>query len=159
MLKIVFANTDEHYQQAAALFNEYAQWLGIDLGFQHFEEELLSLRKVYAAPKGCIILLQENEQAFGCIALRPINETIAEVKRLYIKPMFRNIGAAARLLAILEEYASSQKYKSLKLDTLRSMLPAMAFYKKYGYQETSPYYNNPNENAVYFEKQLVVGSS
>ncbi len=154
MHKVIFANTDEHYQQAAALFNEYAQWLGIDLGFQHFEEELVSLRKVYAAPKGCIILLQDNDQAFGCIALRPINEKIGEVKRLYIKPAYRKDGAAARLLAILEEYAISVRYQSLKLDTLSSMVPAMTFYKKYGYKETLPYYHNPNENAVYFEKSL-----
>ncbi len=154
MHKIVFANTDTHYQQAAFLFNEYAQWLGIDLGFQHFEEELVSLRKVYAAPRGCIILLQENEQAFGCIALRPIKQEIGEVKRLYIQPAYRNIGAASRLLAILEEYAISVRYQSLKLDTLSSMVPAMTFYKKYGYLETSPYYHNPNENAVYFEKNI-----
>lgn len=154
MHKVVFANTDAHYQQAAALFNEYAQWLGIDLGFQHFEEELVSLRKVYAAPRGSIILLQENDQAFGCIALRPINGKIGEVKRLYIKPAYRKNGAAARLLAILEEYAISVRYQSLKLDTLSSMVPAMTFYKKYGYEETSPYYHNPNENAVYFEKSL-----
>ena len=154
MHKIVFAKDDNQYEQAAFLFNEYAQWLGIDLGFQHFEEELLSLRKVYAAPKGCIILLQENERAFGCIALRPINETIAEVKRLYIQQTHRNQGCADRLLAILEEYALSMRYQSLKLDTLSSMVPAMNFYKKHGYVETSPYYHNPNENAVYFEKQL-----
>ena len=158
MHKIIFANTDTHYEQAAALFNEYAQWLGIDLGFQHFDEELVSLRKVYAAPSGCIILLQEDEQAIGCIALRPINDLqrrIGEVKRLYIQPDYRNHGSAARLLAILEEYASSQLYHCLKLDTLSSMLPAMAFYKKHGYVETAAYYNNPNGNAVYFEKKLI----
>jgi carbonic anhydrase len=158
MHKIIFASDDNHFEQAAFLFNEYAQWLGIDLGFQHFDEELISLKKVYAAPKGCIILLQDQDEAVGCIALRPINvssKKIGEVKRLYVQPTYRNQGAAARLLAILEEYAISQQYESLKLDTLSSMLPAMAFYKKQGYEETAPYYNNPIQNAVYFEKKLI----
>ncbi len=154
MLKFIFAKDDIHFQQAADLFNEYAQWLGIDLGFQKFDEEIVSLQKVYATPRGCIILLAEDQSAFACIALRPINEKTAEVKRMYVQPAYRKQGYAARLLQLLEEYAISQKYECLKLDTLRSMLPAMELYKKQGYQETSPYYHNPNLNAVYFEKVL-----
>ena len=158
MLKIIFAKDDTHYEQAEALFNEYAQWLGIDLGFQHFEEELISLKKAYATPKGCIILLQDQDKAVGCIALRPIKDSsrqVGEVKRLYVQPTHRNQGAAAHLLHNLEAYAISQRYESLKLLTLGTMLPAMAFYKKHGYQETAAYYHNPIQNAVYFEKELV----
>ena len=130
---------------------------GYRSGLSAFWRRTHFLKKAYATPKGCIILLQDQDKAVGCIALRPIKDSsgqIGEVKRLYVQPTHRNQGAAAHLLHILEAYAISQRYESLKLDTLGTMLPAMAFYKKHGYQETAPYYHNPIQNAVYFEKEL-----
>ncbi len=54
-LEIVPAQNTRFLEQARLLFKEYAAWLGIDLSFQHFEEELANLPAEYMPPKGCLL--------------------------------------------------------------------------------------------------------
>ncbi len=154
MPEYIFAVEKFHFDAAVELFNEYATWLNIDLSFQNFEKEKLVVQEMYAQPKGAVLLVKEDEIFIACVALRPLNETTAELKRMYVKPAHRNKNIAGEMLLLIEEFALAAGYRSIKLDTLSSMLPAMNFYKKNGYAETEPYYYNPNLNTVYFEKEL-----
>jgi putative acetyltransferase len=45
----------ESTEEIKTIFLEYAQSLNIDLCFQHFEEELADLKKLYAPPTGCML--------------------------------------------------------------------------------------------------------
>src|SRR5690348_2724132 len=40
-------------EHARRLISEYADWLRLDLSFQHFQEELDQLPGEYASPRGC----------------------------------------------------------------------------------------------------------
>lgn len=154
MPEYIFALEKFHFDTAVELFNEYATWLNIDLSFQNFEKEKLVVQEMYAPPKGAVLLVKEEETFIACVALRPLNETMAELKRMYVKPAHQNKNIAGEMLGLIEKFALSAGYRYIKLDTLSSMLPAMNFYKKNGYTETEPYYYNPNTNTVYFEKKL-----
>jgi ribosomal protein S18 acetylase RimI-like enzyme len=61
MLRIKSAETPEEVALAAALFREYAASLGVDLSFQHFDEELASLPGDYAPPGGRLLLAYWDE--------------------------------------------------------------------------------------------------
>jgi len=50
MVEIIHAGTSGEVQTAKMLFKEYAEWLGVDLGFQNFQEELDSMPGKYAGP-------------------------------------------------------------------------------------------------------------
>src|SRR3954469_25756743 len=78
-----YVTTEDEYAAAASLFRQYAEWLNIDLSFQHFEEELKQLKEMYAAPFGGIIICKSKTNYIGCIALRKIDTEIAELKRMY----------------------------------------------------------------------------
>lgn len=41
--------------QARELILEYAAWLNVDLGFQHFEAEIAGLPGAYAPPRGRLV--------------------------------------------------------------------------------------------------------
>ena len=155
MIKIQHATTEEAYEMASVLFLEYAKWLDIDLSFQHFKSELASLKSVYGPPFGVILLAYDNNDCIGCIAVRPISHEIGELKRMYLRPSWRNKGVGTTLLLHALEFAGNAGYKKLRLDTLRHMEPAMALYHKHGFREIEAYYHNPEPNAVYFEKSLV----
>lgn len=147
----IVADTDEDYGIAAILFKEYAAWLNIDLSFQHFDEELTELKTMYRRPEGAIILCKEANEFIGCVGIRKIDDSIAELKRMFIKPAFQKQGTGKALLQKAVELAKSLNYHVIRLDTLSYMTPAINLYKQYGFYEIPAYYNNPNETAVYFE--------
>lgn len=154
MFDYITVETEQEYQEARILFQEYAQWLNIDLSFQSFEAELSSLKKMYSAPLGTIILCRKNNEYIASVALRPNDTNIAELKRMYVKPEYQKMKIGQTLLNLSIEFARSAGYKTIRLDTLENMTPAMRLYEKNGFNKISAYYYNPEKNAVYFEKNI-----
>lgn len=148
------AHTKDMYAAAAGLFNEYAAWLGIDLSFQDFDGELKGLETMYSAPNGGIILCKEDDQFIACVAVRRIDDTTAELKRMYVQPAHQHKGIGSGLLNEAETLAQNLGYQYIRLDTLDTMQPAIKLYKKHGFYEIPAYYYNPNGNALYFEKRI-----
>lgn len=154
MPEYIFAETADHYRETTQLFKEYAAWLNIDLCFQRFEEELRGVNQMYAKPSGAVILCSEGGEYIACVALRPIDAESAELKRMYVKEPFRKAGIGESLLKMAVAYAKNAGYKTIKLDTLDTMQPAISLYKKHGFTECAAYYHNPHPAAVYLEKNL-----
>jgi carbonic anhydrase len=154
MPEFILAGTEKEYTAAALLFKEYAAWLNIDLGFQNFEKEMQELDKMYSHPEGGIILCKHHDEYIGCVGVRKIDEVTAEMKRMWVKTSVQGKGLGTELLNKAIILARECGYKKIRLDTLNSMIPAMTLYHKNGFIEIPPYYNNPDERAVYFEKEL-----
>ncbi len=68
------------------LFEEYARELDTDLCFQGFAAELASLPGAYAPPRGRLLPAEIDGQDVGCVALRPLDATTAEMK-YYANPV------------------------------------------------------------------------
>ena len=149
MNRIVVATTPEQIATVAALFREYASSLGVDLSFQHFEEELASLPGDYAPPRGRLLLASE-----GCVALRPLDGDICEMKRLYVRPSARGTGLGRALIERAIDEARAIGYRAMRLDTLPAMHAAKSLYRELGFREIEPYRFNPVEGTKYFELNL-----
>lgn len=154
MPEIIKATTEEHFSAAVNLFTEYAEWLNIDLSFQHFDEELSSVQSMYNNDAGGIILVKEAGTYIACVAVRKSEPSIAELKRMYVRPAFQQKGIGKQLLDAALALAKSCGYQKIRLDTLNTMLPAMKLYTDNGFYEIPAYYFNPEKTAVYFEKEL-----
>lgn len=154
MPDIIEVTTKEEYETAAGLFKEYADWLNIDLCFQGFDKELKQLDKMYARPEGVIFLIKEENEYIGCAAVRKKEDSIAELKRMYVRPGGRKSGTGTMLLNKALEAAVELGYKRIRLDTLDTMQAAIHLYKKAGFYPVEPYYFNPEPNALFFEKIL-----
>src|ERR1700712_3837196 len=131
MVDFQLATTDNDYAAAKLLFKEYADSIGINLDFQHFNEELDRIKTMYAPPYAGIVLAKEGALIIGCVGVRKITETIGELKRMYIKPGHRNKGIGKSLLEQALELARQCNYQMIKLDTLNHMLAAIRLYKQY----------------------------
>lgn len=155
MVNIIQAQSPADVQHARELFEEYAAWLGINLCFQNFDQELAGLPGAYAAPGGRLLLAVEDDQIAGCVALRSLGEKICELKRLYVRDNFRRRGLGRKLTTLVIEDARQMGYARMRLDTLPDKMDrAIAMYRLLGFHEIEPYYNNPVKGAAFMELVL-----
>ncbi|KAF2472866.1 acyl-CoA N-acyltransferase [Lindgomyces ingoldianus] len=149
------------------LFTAYADSLEIDLTFQNFSHELSSLPGKYTPDNGGVLLIARvisvdsssevstAQEPIGCVALRPFSPPhTCELKRLYIVPEVRGLGAGRKLLEAVLERAKTMGYKEMVLDTLPSMVPARKMYKAFGFEEVEKYYDNPIEGTSFMRLKL-----
>lgn len=153
-LSIVRAESPAAIETARALFRRYADSLGVDLSFQGFDEELAGLPGDYAPPRGRLLLAERDGHAVGCIALRPLEAGICEMKRLYVAPEARGSGAGRALVEAILAEARSLGYERMRLDTLPIMGTARALYRSFGFRPVPAYRFNPIEGTEFLELRL-----
>ena len=68
------------------------------LEIQKYDHEIENLEEKYGLPQGRLYIAYCENKVAGCIALRPLNNTQCEMKRLYVKPEFRGKGIAKILV-------------------------------------------------------------
>ncbi len=154
MTRIVQAYTEDHFRRTRKLFQQYADALGFDLEFQGFSQELATLPGDYGPPKGCILLAEKAEEIVGCVALRPLDKLICEMKRLYVVEAFRRQKIGLALTQAIIKQARLLGYERMRLDTIESMTAAQALYLSLGFRAIKPYRFNPLNNPSYFELNL-----
>ena len=153
-MKITQAITPAEIEQVRELFREYKLELGEDLCFQDFEEELASLPGKYASPGGALLLGNFDTILIGCVAVRPIEQCICEMKRLYIHPHHRGKGYGEQLAHAIIAQAQKSGYTKMRLDTLQRLTAANKLYQQLGFKQIESYYQNPLPNVVYWELDL-----
>jgi ribosomal protein S18 acetylase RimI-like enzyme len=149
---IVHADSSEHVAVIRLLFHEYADWLGFDLSFQGFDEELAHLPGRYARPDGRLLLAQVGGDLAGCVAIQPLAPGVCEMKRLYVRSAFRGMGVGRVLAENAIHEAKVANYRAMRLDTIEPLMSsAIAMYRSLGFREIEPYRPNPIPGARYME--------
>lgn len=156
MLTIIqITQEGKQLNEARTLFREYENELNADLRFQYFDDELDNPLYKYGNPKGALLLAYWNNEIAGCIALQPLQEEgICEMKRLFVRPVFRNYKIGEALANEIVRIAKKLGYTTMKLDTLDRLEAALQLYKKMDFVVTNAYYENPLDGVVYMEKVL-----
>ena len=155
MIDIFQAETENQIEHARGLFREYETWLGLDLCFQGFEDELRNLPGRYSPPDGRLLLASVDENLAGCIALRKLDEGICEMKRLYLRDDFRGIGLGNAMIEKLIAEALVIGYRKMRLDTYPpKMGKAVKLYESHGFAAIPPYCDNPHEGVLFMELDL-----
>ncbi len=106
-------------------------------------------------PGGTFMIAWAGDQAAGCGALRPMAPGVAEVKRVFVSEAFRGKRIAWRIMERLEKKAQEMGYHTLRLETGKLQLEAIALYQKMGYHlipNYPPY--EEEEISLCFEKHL-----
>jgi len=153
-IELLIAESREDLKEVKQLFLQYERSTGVSLCFQGFQEELDHLSGKYREPEGVLLLLKIGRKACGCCALKPLEEKICELKRLFVLEEHRGRGLSKVLMERILSEARERGYEKIRLDTLDAMKPAIGLYRSVGFEEISAYIYNPLPGALYFEKVL-----
>lgn len=147
-LQIVEASMPRDADTIRKLWVEYLTW-GNDLMLKQYgvhphhpkEQVELDIQNIekFMPPKGRLLLAYHNEKACGIGCLKSINNEIGEIKRMYVDPNFRNIGAGRGILQALINSAREAGYKAIRLDSIKFMEAAHTLYRSIGFIEIPAY--------------------
>jgi GNAT superfamily N-acetyltransferase len=110
------------------------------------------------APHGRFVVAYADERPAGCGAVKRLDCTSAEIKRLYVAPETRGAGMSRLILARLEEVALEGGHAVARLDTGNRQPEALALFRSAGYHEI-PDYNGNTFASYWFEKALAGAES
>lgn len=117
------------------------------------QESEAQFRRAYFAPRSGVWLASLGSELAGCIALRRLKPSAAEIKRMYVRPHLRGHGIAQKLLARAERFAQRHGYDWVYLDTTDEMKTAARLYERNGYQACERYNDNP-QATIFMRKSL-----
>jgi putative acetyltransferase len=101
------------------------------------------------------VVAYHNAKPAGCGALRSIDRATGELKRMYVRPVFRKRGIARMILDSLEQQARKKGYERIWLETGTRQPEAIELYTKYGYKPIPKYgaYKD-NPDSLCYEKRI-----
>lgn len=154
MSEIEIIDGATHLDEVKRLVIDYTKFLGRDLSFQHLDDELNDLSAKYMPPEGRLLCAEVDGKIIGCVAYHKHTRERCEMKRLFVREGFRNFHAGSKLVEAIINSARSDGFKEIVLDTITPLKSAIRLYKKFGFVETEPYYENPMSDVIYFIKEL-----
>jgi putative acetyltransferase len=125
------------------IFTEYVNSPTVSLEFQGNEQEFADLPGKYAPPRGAILLGWYAREVVGCVAMRPVDAAICEMKRLYVRPAGRGLGLGRRLAEAIIAAARDAGYAEMRLDVLPEFDRARRLYDSLGFRAAKPVSHNP----------------
>lgn len=157
MIRLHVAASASDLESVRTLFREYADSLGVNLEYQGFEEEVRDLPGKYAPPSGTLVLAFDDDDLVGCVGVRPIDDEIAEMKRLYVRPAGRGLGLGRTLAEAAIRFATVTGYSRMRLDTLPQMDRAQELYRSLGFMPIDAYRYSAVPGTVFLELVLTTG--
>ena len=98
-----------------------------------WEDDLRNVGEVYIASGGDFIVAHIGPQLAAMGGLKPVDDDVAELKRMRVDPAFQRRGLGRRLLRELESRAVALGFKWIKLDTTKIQVGAQRVYETAGY--------------------------
>ena len=134
---------NEAVADARLLFKECASSLGFDLSLRDFAHEVAELPGEYVSPTGALLVALCDGQPCGCVAMRPLEAGVCEMKRLHVRHTCRGKGLGRRLVDAVAWIARESGYNAMRVNTLPWMRDAIAGYRSLGFEPLPPHRNNP----------------
>jgi enamine deaminase RidA (YjgF/YER057c/UK114 family)/GNAT superfamily N-acetyltransferase len=135
-VKVAQAVSPGSVAEIRGLFEQYAQMRGYEFEDVNFEQEMAQLPGPYTPAVGGRLLLATYEgEAAGCVGLKKLDATSAEVKRLYVPPQYRGNGIGKMLVDAALAQAQELGYKRIVADTDLNMRIAMLIFDEHGFRQ------------------------
>lgn len=153
-IEIEVAETVKQFEAGSRLIRAYAEFLGYDLEFQGFSDELASIPAMYGPPKGALLLAKVSGIHVGAVGLREFEPGVAEMKRMFVLADYHGRGIGKTLTEAFLSTAKDLGYRSVLLDSIPELDKALKLYRAFGFREIEPYRFNPHPEAVFMEYRI-----
>jgi GNAT superfamily N-acetyltransferase len=139
MILVRRATDAADFDQARAILHDLVEWirvvLQLDLQTEQpaLVDELAALEEFYGRPDAALFIASKGELAVGTLGVRCAGG-MAELKRMYVRPVARGSGTADALIAAAIDFAADAGCSHVWLETVRGgMDPAIAVYRRNGF--------------------------
>ncbi len=113
MFEVVRAVFPDDLKDVLDLYVEYVNSASVDLSFQDNEREFSQLPE-NTVLKNQRFFAKKDGKSVGCAAFRKLDDTVCEMKRVYIRPSARGSNQGAKLVdRVLQEAVISGYQKSV----------------------------------------------
>jgi GNAT superfamily N-acetyltransferase len=101
------------------------------------------------------VAFNDDGEPVGCGGVRRLNDSEAEVKRMFVSPHSRGTGTASAILMRLEQFGRESDWIRLLLETGDQQPDAVRFYTREGYERIPNFgYYVGIETSYCFAKEL-----
>ena len=128
-------------------------------GVEYMRADAERMPGPYTPPRGGLWLALSNDRGIGCVALRPLDDRIAEVKRMFVEAEYRGQGVGRVLMETLIAGARERGYETLRLGTLHDMDAALGLYRALGFTPIERYRADELIDTRFFELPLGAGAA
>ena len=102
-----------------------------------------------------VVVAYMDSEPVSCGAIKELDSTTMEIKRMYTLPSDRGKGIASQVLSELEKWAAELSFHKCILETGKKQPEAIRLYTKNGYKSIPNYGQYIGmENSVCFEKEI-----
>jgi GNAT superfamily N-acetyltransferase len=158
-LTVTTATATDVSEVVDPLFREYGEWvarrLGQDVGITSTEADLARHHDAFRAElpgllgtRGRPLVARLGDNPVGVGTLKPVDETTAEIKRMYVRPAAQGRGVGRAIVARLLRDATAEGYATVRLETVRFMTIARAMYRAFGFVEVQAFDGSEAANTV-----------
>ena len=160
-MKIEIIPAYNRTEDIRTLFTEYTDLLSEGdaefrsyLKIQHYDDEFEHPECKYGTPGGRLYIALCDGNTAGCVALRRLDDSACEIKRLYVRDTYRGHGIGNILTDQLIRDARQIGYRHILLDTFPFLERAIHMYRVRGFREIGKYNDSPMASTIYMKLDL-----
>lgn len=110
---------------------------------KYLTQGVLTLIEKFNPEKDCMLILECDGNASGCIAITHVEDSVAQLRYFFLEPELRGLGAGNSLLKAALDFCHQKRYSHVFLWTVSAQESARILYKSAGFKITE---TSENEN-------------
>jgi len=134
MANVEIVDFSEEWAEDFASLNY--EWIEKYFSVEKHDREILDDPQTFVIdPGGHIFMAIISGLAAGTVALIPSGDGVLELTKMAVAPEFQGMGIANHLMQSCIAYAETNGTRLIFLESHRSLQPALALYRKFGFVE------------------------
>ena len=112
-------------------------------------DDLDDVQQTYFENDGIFLVMTDEDRIIGTGAIRKIDQTVCELKRVWLLFEYHGKGLGYRMIRELLAFARQKGFRTIRLETDRdAQSQAFELYKRLGFYEIPRYSDNEGEIAM-----------